>query len=377
MARKQSDYLASLLSDEVENSAAPAPAAAKTPSAQPEPQVPESPPPAPEPDAPRPPRATSRAGLSLLGRENALARVANGEVRQVTQLLLDPARVRVWEGNARNQARLSEESCRDLIDSILAEGGQKVAAVVRHLAGDPDHDYELVAGTRRHFAISWLRAHSYPEMKLLAQVAELDDEAAFRLADIENRARKDITDIERARNYADALPIHYGGKAVRMAERLKLSKGWLSKMLKAATIPDEILAAFADPAELTLNPAYRLASALDDKTLEKAARKEARAIQAENAKAREEGLAALSGASTLKRLMDAAKAPASSGPVAKKDLRIAISGPHGRPVLQVKDVNRQGVTIHLPMASGAGDEQLAQALKQALDVLRKNGVSVS
>ena len=65
---------------------------------------------------------------------------------------------------------------------------------------------------------------------------DLDDEAAFRLADIENRARKDVSDIERARNYAAALEAHYGGKAVRMAERLKLSKGWLSKMLKAATI---------------------------------------------------------------------------------------------------------------------------------------------
>lgn len=42
-------------------------------------------------------------------------------------------------------------------------------------------------------------------MKLLAQVADLDDEAAFRLADIENRARKDVSDIERARNYAAAL----------------------------------------------------------------------------------------------------------------------------------------------------------------------------
>ena len=145
--------------------------------------------------------------------------------------------MRVWAGNARNQARLSEAAVQDLIDSILAEGGQKVPVVVRHVTGDPAHDYEVIAGTRRHFAIRWLRANNYPEMKLLAQVADLDDEAAFRLADIENRARKDVSDIERARNYAAALESHYGGKAVRMAERLKLSKGWLSKMLKAASDP--------------------------------------------------------------------------------------------------------------------------------------------
>ncbi|MCJ1962145.1 ParB/RepB/Spo0J family partition protein [Novosphingobium mangrovi (ex Hu et al. 2023)] len=384
MARKQSDYLASLLSGGDDTAETKAEAKAPSPAASPDEdgQAPSADTPSPAPpaegEAVSPaPRSSTRAGLSLLGRENALARVASGEVRQVTQLLLDPARVRVWDGNARNQARLSEDSCRDLIDSILAEGGQKVPAVVRHITGDPDHDYELIAGTRRHFAISWLRAHSYPDMKLLAQVAELDDEAAFRLADIENRARRDITDIERARNYAEALPIHYGGKAVRMAERLKLSKGWLSKMLKAATIPDEVLAAFADPAELTLNPAYRLAGELDDKARARAIRKEAKAIAAQNAKARSEGRPGLPGPVTLKRLLAASDLADSGQPLATKDFRMEISGPYGRTILAVKDVTRQGVTIQLPMASGAGDEQLANALKEVLDVLRKNGISVS
>ena len=79
MAKKQSDYLADLLADGAENVPQTPIEAKSTPS----------------------PAATShRAGMSLLGRESALARVATGEVRQVTQLLIDPARVRVWEGNA-------------------------------------------------------------------------------------------------------------------------------------------------------------------------------------------------------------------------------------------------------------------------------------
>lgn len=356
MARKQSEYLASLLA---ENDA-------ETPVAAPEAAAPPSP-------APAPKASTTRAGLSLLGRENALARVASGEVRQVTQLLLDPARVKIWEGNARIQAKLSEESCRDLIDSIVAEGGQKVPAVVRHLRGDPDHDYELIAGTRRHFAISWLRANSYPDMKLLAQVADLDNEAAFRLTDIENRARKDISDIERARNYADAVDRHYGGRAVRMAERLNLSKGWLSKMLKAATIPDAVLEAFANLHELTLNPAYQLATALDDEARSGAIIREAETIVTENRQKQSQGHPPLPGAMALKRLLAAREAPS---PTDAKNYRMEMAGPHGRTILSVKGVNRQGITIHLPMASGAGDDQLAQALRDVLDTLRKNGISV-
>lgn len=362
MARKQSDYLAGLLASDapspVESRAIPLTGGDAL---------------SPAPLSAAPARTSNRAGLSLLGRESALARVASGEVRQVTQLLINPARVRLWAGNARIQERLSVESVRDLIDSILAEGGQKVPVVVRHVSGDPDYDYEVIAGTRRHFAISWLRANSYPEMKLLAQVADLDDEAAFRLADVENRARKDVSDIERARNYAAALETHYGGKAARMAERLKLSKGWLSKMLKAAAIPDVVLAAFSDLGELTLNPAYALASALDDKARADAIVAEAEAIASLNAAATAVGSPPLPGATVLKRLMAASTAPVASA----TDMRMEIAGQFGRPILAVRSVTRQGVTLHLPTGAGASDEQLQKALQTVLEALRQNGVSLA
>ncbi len=351
MAKKQSDYLAELLAVDEPRTAAAAELADR--SAALTKDVPAE-------------RTSSRASLSLLGRDNALARVASGEVRQVTQLLIDPARVRVWTGNARLQAQLSEDNCRDLIDSIVAEGGQKVPAIVRHLTGDADHDYELIAGTRRHFAISWLRNHSYPEMRLLAQVADLDDEAAFRLADIENRARRDISDIERARNYAEAIDRHYGGKAVRMAERLKLSKGWLSKMLRAASLPDAVLNAFSNWHELTLNPAYKLAAAMDDKDRAKAIVKEAKVITAQAASP------PLPGSAVLVRLMAATATPVTPS----SNVRMEINGEHGRPILAVKGVNRQGITLHLPRASGASDDQIIDAVREVLGNLRQSGVSV-
>lgn len=368
MAKKQSAYLASLLADDMDA----APTTSKIAVAHPS-EVEAAPlPPSVAPERVVSERATGRAGLSLLGRENALARVASGEVRQITQLQIDPARVKVWAGNARIQSQLNEDNCRDLIDSLLAEGGQKVAAVVRHLHGDPQYDYELIAGTRRHFSISWLRANSYPDMKLLAQVADLDDEAAFRLADIENRARKDISDIERAKNYAEAIDLHYGGRAIRMAERLNLSKGWLSKMLKAAALPDAVLAAFSSLTDLSLNPAYKLAVAMDDKLRAKAIRKEAESLAAEQRRARDRGEAPISGNNVMARLLAATASPAP----ADIPLPAAIEGRLGRPILSVKTINRQGVTLHLPSASGATDDDIAEAVKQVLASLREHGVTV-
>jgi ParB family chromosome partitioning protein len=318
-----------------------------------------------EPEVPQ--RLARTRGTTLLGRESALARVASGEVRQVTQLLLDPARVRIWPGNARVYADLTEENARELIDSIVAENGQKVPAVVRRIEGDPDHDYEVIAGTRRHFAISWLRAHSYPDMQFVAQVAQLDDEAAFRLADLENRARKDVSDLERARNYAEALKAHYGNHLTRMAERLKLSKGWLSKMIKVAGIPDAVIAAFASPADVQLKPAYPLAQALDDKGAAKAILAEARALAREQGERRAQGLGAIAAADVVRRLL-----AAPSGPREAEAL-FSWAMPGGRTALSVLSVNRQGVTVRLHAGSGADHDHLLTAFRQALEQLEREG----
>jgi len=341
MARKQSDYLNALLFEKDEAVASPPPAQAEA-------------------------SRNRLRGTTLLGRESAIARVASGEVKQVTQFLLDPSRVRVWPGNARSYQHLSEEGCRELIDSLIAEGGQKVPAIVRRVENDPAFDYEVIAGTRRHWAISWLRANSYPDMQFVAQVTALDDEAAFRLADIENRARKDVSDLERARNYADALKAHYGDHMTRMAERLRVSKGWLSKMLKVASIPDTVIAAFASPADVQLKPAYALAQALGQHG--KAIMQAAKVIAKEQEVLRTAGSPALPTAEVLKRLIDATKPPSE----ASGELFSWKSG-HGRVGLSVRSANRQGATIKVHAGSGASIDDLVSAFRNALEALEEQG----
>ncbi|RJY06934.1 ParB/RepB/Spo0J family partition protein [Aurantiacibacter aquimixticola] len=368
MAKKQKDYLADLLADDEQNTdkvergaASPAPAS--------RPNRPFAPSPkakiqlAGSQDAKQRERAR---GTTLLSRESALARVATGEVRQVTQLVLDPARVRVWPGNARSYEHLTEANCRELIDSIIAEGGQKVPAIVRRVEGDADHDYEVIAGTRRHWSISWLRANSYPDIKFVAQVADLDNEAAFRLADLENRARKDVSDLERARNYADALKAHYGNHLTRMAERLKLSKGWLSKMLKVASIPDSVIAAFASPAEVQLKPSYPLAQAMVEKDRAAAIRKAAGRIAKEQAARQAEGQTPLPSADVIARLLAA-------GQDDTKPEKLTMEGAHGRPALTVQSSNRQGVTFRLHSGHGLSEADLLETVREALCTLNSEG----
>lgn len=357
MSKRQADYLSSLLGTDT---AAPSPA----------------PFPAPEISQQNAPQNALKAGMTLLARESALARVATGEVKQITQLLLDPARVRIWDGNARHQASLTEERCRDLIDSILAEGGQKVPAIVRRVANDPAYDYEVIAGSRRHWAISWLRANSYPDMMFLAQVHTLDDEAAFRISDIENRARKDVSDFERARTYLQALDLHYGGKQVRMAERLRLSKGWLSKMLTVGTLPDWIVAAFATPADIQLATCYPLAQKLQvlehgkDEVRLTRIRHAALDIARIQDDLRAVGQSPLLPAEILKRLIAADTDQEASGEL------LTFAAASGRTALSVLSFNRNGVSIRLHAGSGASETELTGLFQAALRELEKQGRGV-
>ncbi len=346
MAKKQKDYLTALLADEIDGQEAEATTG--------------------EPEGVPTPRTDRARRNSLLGRESALARVASGEVRQVTQIALDPARVRPWAGNARSYNHLNEENCRELIDAIVAEGGQKVPAIVRRVEGDPAFEFEVIAGTRRHWSISWLRQNSYPDMKFLAQVADLDDEAAFRLADIENRARKDVSDLERARNYAAALKAHYGNHQSRMAERLKLSQSWLSKMIKVATIPDAVVAAFASPADVQLKPAYPLAQALGDSNRAAAIQRAAKDLAAMQAQLHKEGKPPFPAQDVIKALLTADQDPPESH-------EIVLNGAHDRPAVSLQRANRQGVTLRLHAGHGLSDDELLAKVKLLLETLAADG----
>lgn len=197
------------------------------------------------PTTPAPPKHGSR----FLKRSTALGERLAGEREEKVLHWVDPATCRMWDRHNREYSLLTEENCRDLIDGIRAQGQQEFPAIVRRL-GDDDQAYEVICGARRHFAVSWLRANNYPQFRYLVEVRDLTDEEAFRLADIENRDRDDISDYERARDYAQAIELYYGGKQKAMAARLEVSEAWLSRYLALAKLPDEVIAAFASIRDL-------------------------------------------------------------------------------------------------------------------------------
>ncbi len=214
-------------------------------------------------DTPSPASTPERTGSRFLKRSTTIADRLSGDLEEKTLRWIDPAACCMWQRHNRDYALLNEDNCRDLIDGIRAQGRQEFPAIVRR-SPDPLYEFEVICGARRHFAVSWLRANNYPQFKYLIEVRDLSDEEAFRLADIENRDREDISDYERAIDYAEAIELYYGGKQKAMAERLEVSQPWLSRYLALAKLPDEIVRAMPSIRDLRERQARELKPALAD-----------------------------------------------------------------------------------------------------------------
>ncbi len=217
---------------------------------------------------------------------------------------LKPAECSIWPGNARDYEQLTEPRLRSLIESIQAENGNRIPVVVRRKP-QSEQQYELIIGTRRHWAVSWLNANHYPDIELVAIIEDLDDEAAFRLADIENREREDISDLERGMNYKAAVDAYYDGLQARLAERVKISKSTLARYIGLTEIPQAIVSAFASPMELQVRHGDKLLPALRNPSLRPRMEEAAQKIAAEQSFRQSGDEEPISGPEVVARLLKA------------------------------------------------------------------------
>lgn len=317
-----------------------------------------------------PARLPPRTGI-LTARESRLADLARGAMVTRVHEFVDPARCRIWEGHNRDYASLTPENCADLIESLRAQGRQEMPAIVRRVSGDPEHEFEVICGARRHWAISWLRANNFPEFGFLVEPRELSDEEAFRLADLENRNRRDLSDFERAADYARALERYYGGSQQRMAERLEVSKSWLSRYLDLARLPNEIVAAFGLPNVIGISHAAQLAPLL------RAPRKRQLLLDAAAGLVAEQSSAgvhpALPPATVVRRLVGATEGR-SAKPARPREH--AVKGSDGAVLAEGRRAGKGGaLSITVPVSAARRRGELMNAIKEILEALLETPIA--
>lgn len=285
-----------------------------------------------------------------------------------TSRWVDPDLCKPSPVNARDYDALTYEDCKDLIDTILSEGQQRVAATVR-ATDDPEKPYEIVAGLRRHFSISWLRANNYPDFKYLITVAKMDDEAAFRFSDLENRARTDITDVERARSYTEALAKFYGGDLAKMANRIGLSDRNLRRYITLGELDEVFISALGGYRFAKVKHATDIASAGKAEIKMDAMKAEAEVIAAEQGERAGEGADLFKPADVVKRLIAASKSGAK--PAAKaspKAKLVEVNSSSGKPMLTyAPGTSRAATTIKVAPDTDAGPDEIKEALSKIID----------
>jgi ParB family chromosome partitioning protein len=313
------------------------------------------------------PASAARPPERLNTRLSGLSRVTSGDVKEKTLHLVDPVRCRMWSRHNRRYDLLSEASCADLLEGLRAQGEQEFPAIVRTIADDPDFDYEVICGARRHWSVSFLRTVEHRQIKFLIEVRDLDDEGAFRLSDVENRARDDISDYERALDYRVAVEDYYGGVARRMAERMEVSEGWLSRFLELAKLPAVIVEAFGDIRQIRENHARLVKPLLADEKIRPKVMVAAKTLASEQAERVRAGEPVLPAAKVIDRLKAAAVGKAQTA--AKREPQV-ISSASGAALFSLLPKGAKRAVIELSLDANASNADFHQAFAAALADLR-------
>jgi ParB family chromosome partitioning protein len=190
---------------------------------------------------------------------------------------VNPSRCRVWSLHSRLDETLTEETCRKEIESF-EKHGQLVAVLGRRLRNDPGFDVELIYGARRLFVARLLN------LPLKVDLREISDRDGIIAMETENRLRKDISAYERSLSYTRWLQEGHFRSSREIASALQISNAQVSRLLKIARLPKQVIDAFAQPGDICEAWGERLAILLADPEAEAPMRAAAREIAGANSR---------------------------------------------------------------------------------------------
>lgn len=124
----------------------------------------------------------------------------------------------------------NEETINELADSIREHG------ILQPILVRPWEDkYEIIAGERRFRAAKVANLETVPVI-----IKEIEDDAAWEIALIENLQREDLSVIEEALAYKGMIN-KFGYKQEVIADKVGKSRAHITNTLRILTLPEEIL----------------------------------------------------------------------------------------------------------------------------------------
>jgi ParB family chromosome partitioning protein len=259
--------------------------------------------------------------------------------------------VRISPVNPRLQNAQTDDDLAEL-EAMIAAVGQHNPVTVRRLVGDPEHDFELIAGSRRHLVISRRRAAGSTDL-LKAIAIDCDDVEAARIADAENRGREPISAYERALFLRHQLT-HYGSQSA-LAAAMMIERALLNRLLLLAEWPDWLLVAWPDPRDISAYDAGVVGPRLRNAALRDKLRDAAARIADEQQRLRAEKQPLLTPTEVRRRLLDA---------TSSKPSHRMLRRPNGDVAVVVRSQTREGMLLYVKV----GDEVLQRRIIDSLHV---------
>ncbi|KTR98503.1 ParB/RepB/Spo0J family plasmid partition protein [Pantoea dispersa] len=184
--------------------------------------------------------------LPVCGRDVkfTLETVAAGEVEKTT---------RVWAGNERVQAFLTEDALDDLIPSFLLNG-QQTPAFGRQVK----EGIEVADGSRRRMT-AILTSSEYRVL-----VGNLDDEQMNALCKLGNDYRP-TSAYERGKRYALRLEKEFANNISALADAEGISRKIITRCVNTSKLPQEVISLFSHPGELSARAGEQLYRASEGK----------------------------------------------------------------------------------------------------------------
>lgn len=182
------------------------------------------------------------------------------EVRRVTEqrgaVALDPRSVVPSRWANRHEASYAGKAFEELKAEIRDAGANVQPIMVRPIASPKDGapQYEIVFGHRRH------RACLEVGVPVHAVIKEVSDHELFGFMERENRTRQNLSAYEQGTMYRRALDEGLFPSLRQLAAHIGRDHGDVSKALRIAALPAEVVAAFASPNDIQ----FRWASVLTD-----------------------------------------------------------------------------------------------------------------
>jgi ParB family chromosome partitioning protein len=268
-----------------------------------------------------------------------------------------PFRCRLWHLHPRLEEHITERSCEAELKSF-ARHGQLVPALGRRAPRGADHDIEIICGARRLFVA---RHFNQP---LLVDLRDLSDRQAIIALEMENGQRLDLSPYERGLGYARWLRDRHFGSPEEIASALQMSRSRILRVLKLASLPDEVLEAFGSPQQIRTGWGYALAMALQDP------QKRTRLLQASR------DIAAISPPLPASEVHERLRAAVGQKACPKHASGKVVTAYDGAPLFEIK---RQGssILIVLPMQRVAAkslraiEESMALIMQPRVDTERR------